>query len=82
VVVEEDASGSDDDIPELIPQNFISKIGKTPEEMSQQQTATPKPKQTRSEKKTRRAISRLGLKPVTGIYKVTVKKPKNVSCLV
>merc|ERR1719392_487469 len=35
-------------------------------------------KQNRSEKKSRKAVSKLGLKPVPGIVRVTVKKSKNI----
>merc|ERR1711918_192624 len=35
-------------------------------------------KQNRSEKKSRKAISKLGMKPVPGIVRVTVKKSKNI----
>lgn len=35
-------------------------------------------KQTRSEKKSRKAMQKLGMKPVPGIIRVTVKKAKNV----
>merc|ERR550537_824783 len=35
-------------------------------------------KQTRSEKKSRKAVQKLGMKPVPGIVRVTVKKSKNI----
>jgi len=35
-------------------------------------------KQSRSEKKARKAMSKLGLKPVTGITRVTMRKSKNI----
>jgi len=35
-------------------------------------------KQNRAEKKCRKAIQKLGMKPVTGIVRVTVKKTKNI----
>lgn len=35
-------------------------------------------KQNRSEKKARKAMQKLGMKPVPGIVRVTVKKAKNV----
>lgn len=38
-----------------------------------------KGKQSRSEKKSRKAMAKLGMKPVPGIIRVTVKKSKNVS---
>lgn len=37
-----------------------------------------KGKQNRSEKKTRKAVAKLGMKPVPGIMRVTVKKSKNI----
>merc|ERR1712220_12263 len=37
-----------------------------------------KAKQSRSEKKSRKAMQKLGMKPVPGIMRVTVKKSKNV----
>ena len=35
-------------------------------------------KQSRAEKKMRKALGKFGLKPVPGIYRVTVKKPQSV----
>merc|ERR1711956_66571 len=35
-------------------------------------------KQNRSEKKSRKAVQKLGMKPVSGIVRVTVKKSKNI----
>merc|ERR1719145_419484 len=35
-------------------------------------------KQNRGEKKSRKAVQKLGLKPVPGIVRVTVKKSKNI----
>merc|ERR1711934_321532 len=40
--------------------------------------ASGKGKQSRSEKKSRKAMSKLGMKPVPGIIRVTVKKSKNI----
>merc|ERR1712205_218950 len=37
-----------------------------------------KSKQSRSEKKSRKAMQKLGMKPVPGIMRVTVKKSKNI----
>ena len=39
---------------------------------------TAKGKQNRSEKKSRKAVQKLGMKPVPGIVRVTVKKSKNI----
>lgn len=38
-----------------------------------------KGKQSRSEKKSRKAMQKLGMKPVPGVQRVTIKKSKNVS---
>merc|ERR1712006_4389 len=35
-------------------------------------------KQNRTEKKSRKAVAKLGMKPVPGIVRVTVKKSKNI----
>ena len=42
-------------------------------------TMSGKSKQSRSEKKSRKAMQKLGMKPVTGVTRVTIKKSKNVS---
>ncbi|XP_030500613.1 nascent polypeptide-associated complex subunit alpha-like protein 2 [Cannabis sativa] len=36
------------------------------------------PKQSRSEKKSRKAMLKLGMKPVTGVSRVTIKRTKNI----
>jgi len=40
--------------------------------------ATEGTKQSRSEKKSRKAMMKLGMKPVTGVTRVTIKRAKNV----
>lgn len=40
---------------------------------------TDSSKQSRSEKKSRKAMLKLGMKPVTGVSRVTIKRTKNVS---
>ncbi|EPS61304.1 hypothetical protein M569_13494, partial [Genlisea aurea] len=49
------------------------------EEGDDEDAASGKSKQSRSEKKSRKAMLKLGMKPVTGVSRVTVKKSKNVS---
>ena len=44
----------------------------------QEGDATGRSKQSRSEKKSRKAMLKLGMKPITGVSRVTVKKSKNV----
>ena len=55
---------SDDDMPEL--------------ENAEGGDDPSKAKQSRSEKKSRKAMQKLGMKPVPGIMRVTVKKSKNI----
>ena len=45
---------------------------------AQAMAAMPAPVQNRNEKKARKAMLKLGMKPVPGILRVTVKKSKNV----
>lgn len=59
-------SDSDDNVPEL------EGPGGVPEEL------VSKAKQSRSEKKARKALSKLGLKQVTGVTRVTIRKSKNI----
>ncbi|RLN18487.1 nascent polypeptide-associated complex subunit alpha-like protein 1 [Panicum miliaceum] len=44
----------------------------------QEGDASGKSKQSRSEKKSRKAMLKLGMKPITGVSRVTVKKSKNL----
>jgi NAC domain len=39
---------------------------------------TGRSKQSRSEKKSRKAMLKLGMKPIPGVSRVTIKKSKNV----
>merc|ERR1739841_113861 len=58
------AEDSDDEMPEM--------------EDTEEDAAGGKGKQSRSEKKSRKAMQKLGMKPVPGIFRVTVKKSKNI----
>mmetsp|Transcript_54092 Transcript_54092/g.150421 ORF Transcript_54092/g.150421 Transcript_54092/m.150421 type:complete len:190 (-) Transcript_54092:81-650(-) len=60
----DDSSSTDGEMP-----NLEGADGEKPEERS---------KQNRSEKKSRKAVQKLGLKPLPGIIRVTVKKSKNI----
>lgn len=51
------------------------------EETGDNSPGSGRSKQNRLEKKSRKALSRLGLKPVGGVVKVTIKKSKHVSQL-
>merc|ERR1712078_164817 len=59
-----DDESTDDDMPEM--------------EDTEEDAAGSKGKQSRSEKKSRKAMQKLGMKPVPGIIRVTVKKSKNI----
>mmetsp|Transcript_29374 Transcript_29374/g.92738 ORF Transcript_29374/g.92738 Transcript_29374/m.92738 type:complete len:202 (-) Transcript_29374:54-659(-) len=67
---EAEAEGSDDDssTDEDMP-NLENADGSKKEERS---------KQNRSEKKSRKAVAKLGMKPVPGVVRVTVKKSKSI----
>merc|ERR1712147_62244 len=61
--VDSDEESTDDDMPEM---------------EDAEGESSGKGKQSRSEKKSRKAMSKLGMKPVPGIIRVTVKKSKNI----
>merc|ERR1719318_1786322 len=74
-------SDSDEDVPDLEDdvdaataqaQSQIAQAAGIPEEL------VSKAKQSRSEKKARKAMSKLGLKQVQGVSRVTIRKPKNI----
>ena len=48
-------------------------------EVGEEELVDTRSRQSRSEKKSRKAMAKLGMKPVPGIIRVTVKKSKNVS---
>merc|ERR1712244_122676 len=72
--------GDDDSPPELEDQDAaamqqqsqVAAAAGLPEEL------VSKAKQSRSEKKARKAMSRLGLKSVPGVIRVTIRKAKNI----
>ncbi|KAK8785092.1 hypothetical protein V5799_008543 [Amblyomma americanum] len=72
-------SGSDDTAPEL-----EDDLGKTTGQSQIAQAAgiteelVSKAKQSRSEKKARKLMSKLGLKQVQGVCRVTIRKSKNI----
>ncbi|KAF4751736.1 hypothetical protein FOZ63_000008 [Perkinsus olseni] len=68
----EDSDDTDDEMPTL---------ETTEDDPTQQEQHAARGKLNRAEKKARRAIQKLGLKPVPGIVRVTVRKGKEVSSL-
>ncbi|KAJ7524899.1 hypothetical protein O6H91_17G026900 [Diphasiastrum complanatum] len=65
---DDDDDDDDDDAPELEEDHGEGEDG----------TANGKSKQSRSEKKSRKAMQKLGMKPVLGVTRVTIKKSKNI----
>ncbi|KAK7377992.1 hypothetical protein VNO80_03428 [Phaseolus coccineus] len=68
VVEDEDEDEEDDDEDDEDDDNAEGLEGDT----------SGRSKQTRSEKKSRKAMLKLGMKPITGVSRVTVKKSKNI----
>merc|ERR1711903_75108 len=62
--IDSDEESTDEDMPEM--------------EGAEEDAAGGKGKQSKSEKKSRKAMAKLGMKPVPGIIRVTVKKSKNI----
>ncbi|CAN6300907.1 unnamed protein product [Urochloa humidicola] len=67
VVVEDDEDDDEDDDDD-----------DKDDDEGQEGDASGKSKQSRSEKKSRKAMLKLGMKPITGVSRVTVKKSKNI----
>jgi hypothetical protein len=65
----------------MSPQSVISTahLEYTINTLSRTEDGSGRSKQSRSEKKSRKAIQKLGMKPIPGIMRVTIKKSKNVS---
>jgi len=75
-------SESDDSVPELEDATGQAQPGQTSGDASQfpggADDLASKNKQSRGEKKARKIITKLGLKPITGINRVTIRKAKNI----
>lgn len=75
-----EAADDDDDVPELEPQDAAG-MGMDPmmaAQMGGQGGEEQAKQQNRNEKKSRKAMQKLGMRPVPGVLRVTVKKSKNV----
>ncbi|XP_039297080.1 nascent polypeptide-associated complex subunit alpha, partial [Nilaparvata lugens] len=72
VAAEDAGSGSDTDSDGSIPDLEESAAGGHPIDM------VSKAKQSRGEKKARKIMSKLGLKPIQGVSRVTIRKSKNI----
>jgi nascent polypeptide-associated complex subunit alpha len=74
---EKDADSDDEEMPEL--ESAEGAVGAQGEEKTGEAAeGKGRGKQSRSEKKSRKAMQKLGMKPVPGIIRVTVKKSKNI----
>jgi nascent polypeptide-associated complex subunit alpha len=67
---------SDDSIPDLEDATNEAQLGSGAAGL--QSDIVSKAKQSRGEKKARKIMSKLGLKPVTGVTRVTIRKSKNI----
>eukprot|EP00096_Caligus_rogercresseyi_P015678 TRINITY_DN814_c0_g1_i1.p1 TRINITY_DN814_c0_g1~~TRINITY_DN814_c0_g1_i1.p1 ORF type:complete len:215 (-),score=84.14 TRINITY_DN814_c0_g1_i1:188-832(-) len=80
-VEDEKDSGSDSDcesMPEL-DENAANATGQSPlAAAAGVEEPTSKAKQSRGEKKARKIMSKLGLKQITGVSRVTIRKSKNI----
>merc|ERR1711951_46272 len=72
-----DSDGDDDSIPELEDTPADAEGGET-EVQAVGDEAANKAKQSRGEKKARKIMSKLGLKQVAGVSRVTIRKSKNI----
>jgi len=72
------ASGSDDDMPELVDNEGGEEMPELETGDAEEGGEDGPKKQNRAEKKARKAVQKLGMKGVKGIVRVTVKKSKNI----
>ncbi|XP_061675891.1 uncharacterized protein nacad isoform X2 [Syngnathoides biaculeatus] len=68
-------SESEGSVPELVEEPVRSP---QPRSFSSVDEGPNRPKQSRSEKKARKAMSKLGLKPVHGVTRITIRKSKSI----
>jgi len=71
-------SDSDDEVPDLEGIEDAARATDAFAAAGLQEEPVSKAKQSRSEKKARKAMSRLGLKVVSGVTRVTIRKSKNI----
>merc|ERR1712168_1765611 len=73
-----DSDGDDDSIPELEETAGGDAAVTAAAAAGLGEDASSKAKQSRGEKKARKIMSKLGLKQVTGVSRVTIRKSKNI----
>lgn len=71
-------SDSDDSMPDLEEGDVSAQTNQVAQAAGIQEELVSKAKQSRSEKKARKSMSKLGLKQVTGVTRVTIRKSKNI----
>ena len=75
-------SDGDDDVPDLEEAEGLGDQTNISSDMAAAAGITEEPvskaKQSRSEKKARKAMSKLGLKSISGVSRVTIRKSKNI----
>nr|XP_057940731.1 uncharacterized protein nacad isoform X2 [Doryrhamphus excisus] len=76
VVASCNESESEGSVPELEEAEPVRPL--QPELLSSADEVLNRPKQSRSEKKARKAMSKLGLKPVHGVTRITIRKSKSI----
>jgi len=71
-----EVSDSDDDMPDL--EDASTTVAETTDAVADADEPAAENKQSRSEKKARKAMSKLGLKAINGVSRVTIRKSKNI----
>ncbi|XP_078143329.1 uncharacterized protein LOC144541930 [Centroberyx gerrardi] len=71
-------SESEGSVPELEEPGVVPLRPSEPQSISPTDEGMNRPKQSRSEKKARKAMSKLGLKPVHGVTRITIRKSKSI----
>ena len=71
-------SDSDDSMPDLEEGDVSAQTSQVAQAAGIQEELVSRAKQSRSEKKARKSMSKLGLKQVTGVTRVTIRKSKNI----
>lgn len=74
----EDSDSDDETMPGLEDPQAQDQLSKLAQAAGMPEEIVSKAKQSRSEKKARKAVSKLGLKPVSGVNRVTIRKAKNI----
>ncbi|KAJ7985638.1 hypothetical protein DPEC_G00354140 [Dallia pectoralis] len=71
-------SESEVSVPELEEPEVVPLRSSQPQPVSPADEGINKPKQSRSEKKARKAMGKLGLRPVQGVTRITIRKSKSI----